>query len=352
MMIRRNAILSIVFALAVSAMAQDGGSGQRHDLPNAPAPSFDLSKSHQLMREGNYREALRALKEVEAHSPEASGLAHDLGVVYYYLGDFDDAVPALHRAFAESADDHEAEQLLGMSFFQMGKPAEAIPWLKQFRAAMPAGSVDTEYVLGLCYLRTRDYEHARSSIAAMYNVAPESAAGYLFTARMLLRQGDDPAAEQHAQKAVALDSRLPLAHLLLGEIYLYRLDMPKAIQELEQEIKLNPANAGVYDRLADAYLRSARLNDAEAMLKRSLLLDGNSTGPFILLGKVHLKRKDYWQAKMYLEKAVKMDPNNFISHHLLGEAYQGAGKVQEAEHELKLAEQLQSARQPKLEDVH
>src|SRR5256885_4965165 len=116
MMIRGNAILLIVFALAVSAIAQDGVPAQPHDLPNAPTPVFDLSRSHQLMHDGNYREALRALKEVEVHSPEASGLAHDLGVVYYHLGNFVDAVPALHRAFAESADDHEAEQLLGMSF--------------------------------------------------------------------------------------------------------------------------------------------------------------------------------------------------------------------------------------------
>jgi Tfp pilus assembly protein PilF len=54
---------------------------------------------------------------------------------------------------------------------------------------------------------------------------------------------------------------------------------------------------------------------------------------------------------MYLERAVKMDPNNYISHHLLGEAYQGAGRAEEAEHELKLAEQLQSGRPARLADV-
>jgi len=350
MMIDRKLILLLIFALPVHA-AQDGGAEKRHDALPSPAVSLELSQAHNLMEQGKYQEALQALKKIELSSFNASGLAHDLGATYYHLGNYADAVPALQHALEESPDDHEAEQLLGISFFQLGKPDEAISWLLKLKAALPAGNPDTDYVLGLCYLRSRDYEHARGSFAAMYGVPPESAAAYLFTARMLLRQGDDPRAAELAQKAAAIDSRLPLAHLLLGEIYLYRLDLSKAIHEFEQEIKFNPAYAGSYDRLADTYLRMSRLNEAEALLKRSLLLDSNSTGPYILLGKVHLKKKDYPQARMYLERAVKMDPNNYISHHLLGEAYQGAGKAEEAEHELKLAEQLQSGRPASLAGV-
>jgi Flp pilus assembly protein TadD len=36
-----------------------------------------------------------------------------------------------------------------------------------------------------------------------------------------------------------------------------------------------------------------------------------------------------------------MDPNNPIPHHLLGQAYRELGRTEEAERELKLAEQLQ-----------
>lgn len=301
------------------------------------------------MEQGRYREALQTLKKMESQSSSAPGLAHDLGAAYYHVGDFADAAIALRRAVGESAGDHEAEQLLGISLFQLGKPDEAIPWLLKLKAAVPPGNTDTEYVLGLCYLRTRDYERARAAFSAMYGVSSESASAYLFLARMLLRQGGDAAAEQYAKKASELDARLPLVHFLLGEVYLYRSEMPGAVREFEYEIRNNPAYAASYDRLADAYLRMAQLDEAEKLLKRSLLLDGNSTGPYILLGKVHLKKKDYAQARMYLEKAVKMDPNNFISHHLLGEAYRGAGKLEEAEHELKLSEQLQAGVQARLD---
>jgi tetratricopeptide (TPR) repeat protein len=342
--------LPVLFAAVAQAPGQERSPGQRADaLPSAP--SADLADAHELIKQGRYPEALEALNKIKLHSPGRNGVAHDLGVAYYHLGNFADAVPAFQQALAESAEDHEAEQLLGISLLQVGKPDEAIPWLVKLKADMPEGSQDTDYILGLCYLRTRDYDHARGAFSAMYGVSPESAAAYLFTARMLLRQGDDSAAEQLANKAAELDSRLPLVHFLLGEIYLYRSNLPSAVHEFESEIKWNPAHAASYDRLADAYLRMARLDEAEKLLKRSLLLDSYSTGPYILLGKVQLKRKDYRQARMYLERAVKMDPNNFISHHLLGEAYRGAGKLDEAEHELKLAEQLQSAVQARLGDV-
>jgi hypothetical protein len=46
-----------------------------------------------------------------------------------------------------------------------------------------------------------------------------------------------------------------------------------------------------------------------------------------------------------------MDPNNSIPHHLLGQAYRGVGRTEDAQRELKLAEQLQSAENPKPTEI-
>jgi Flp pilus assembly protein TadD len=42
-----------------------------------------------------------------------------------------------------------------------------------------------------------------------------------------------------------------------------------------------------------------------------------------------------------LHKAISMDPNNAMPHHLLGQAYRELGRTEDAERELKQAEQLQ-----------
>lgn len=333
--------------------ALDRGAGAAQDqhspLPSAPAPVPGLENVRNLTAAGKYRESLLLAQWIKAKSPDMPGLNHELGVVYYHLGGLSEATGALRQAIAESAEDHEAQQLLGMSYFQLGRPAEAIPWLEKIKELMPAGNVDVSYVLGLCYLNVKDYEKARGSFAMMYGVPPGSAAACLFTARMLLRQGQEDAAGEYARKAAAIDSRLPLVHLLLGEIALFKAQTQQAREEFQEEIKLNPGHAGTYERLADAYLREGDMHEPEALLKRSLLLDPNSTGPYILLGKLEIRKKEYAQAATYLEKAARMDPGNFITHHLLGEAYNGMGKPVDAERELKNAAEIQAAQHPKAE---
>ena len=96
----------------------------------------------------------------------------------------------------------------------------------------------------------------------MFAVAADSAAAYLFTARMLLRQDFGPIAEEYAQKAVALDPKLPLAHYLLGEVNLYHSKIPEAIAEFEKELQLNPGYAPGYYKLADAYSRVQKFDEA------------------------------------------------------------------------------------------
>ena len=210
------ALLLSLGVLIPSAYGPQGGHAQQSSLPSAPLPAPDLESTRRLIAAGDYKQALSILEQIKAKSPYTPGLSHELGVARYHLGDLSQAIDNLRQAVMESSDDHEAQQLLGMSYFQLGRPAEAIPLLEKVRSVMPAGNVDSFYVLGLCYLQTKDYEKARGALAAMYSVAPDSAAAYLFTARMLFRQGFEAAAQEHAGKASALDPKLPLVHFLLG----------------------------------------------------------------------------------------------------------------------------------------
>jgi Flp pilus assembly protein TadD len=60
------------------------------------------------------------------------------------------------------------------------------------------------------------------------------------------------------------------------------------------------------------------------------------------MGKVLQKKGEPALAVRSLQRAISMDPNNAVPHHLLGQAYRDLGRTEEAERELKLAEQLQS----------
>jgi tetratricopeptide (TPR) repeat protein len=302
-------------------------------------PEFEQSRM--LLQQGKYDEALAVLAALQQKQSDLLGLSHELGLALYKKGDYVKAIEVLQKARQENADDNEAVQLLGLSYYLANRPADAIPELEKVQAWFATTNVDAAYILGICYIQTRDYPNARKAFARMFGVPEESAASYLFTARMLLRQDFGPVAEEYAQKAATLDPKLPLVHFLLGELDLYHSKFPEAIAEFQKELQLNPGYAAAYYKLADAYSRIQKFDEAEKLLQRSIWLDATSTGPYILMGKVLQKKGETELAVRALQRALTMDPNNPVAHHLLGQAYRDLGRTEDAERELNAAGQLE-----------
>jgi tetratricopeptide (TPR) repeat protein len=338
-------ILTLLWTGSVLSLAQETSPPGAPSVPSpqaSPTAASDFSHTHKLMQQGKLDEAIAELQALEASNPNPKGLDLELGTAYYKKSDYVKAITFLKKATASDPGNGEAAQLLGLSYYLNGYPGQAIPLLEKVQGWYPRANVDAAYILGICYIQTKDYPGARKAFAKMFDVPPDSAAGYLFTARMLLRQEFDPVAEEYAQKAAALDPKLPLAHFLLGELYLFKSRVPEAIAEFQKELAINPGHAAAYYKLADAYSRIQKFEDAERLLQRSIWLDSTSTGPFILMGKVLEKKGEFELAVRALQRAATMDPNNPTTHHLLGQAYRDMGRKEEAENELKLAQQLQT----------
>ncbi len=190
-----------------------------------------------------------SLQSLHTATPNMAGVDRLEGDALYDLNRLRDAEAAYARALAANPHDEAAAQMRGLTLFRLGRPADAIPLLEVNHAFGAQTKADPTYVLALCYLDTLHYDDARRAFALQYGMAPESAAAYLLAARMLLRRGYVPVAQQFAEKAVALDPRLPLAHQLLGEIALAQNKPDLAIAELEKERTANPLQPAVYERL-------------------------------------------------------------------------------------------------------
>jgi tetratricopeptide (TPR) repeat protein len=338
-------ITLLVFFSGTMLVAQAPPSSAPASSPSplkAGSTDADFSGARRLAQQGKFDEAIAMIETMAAKSPKPAGISHELGATYYKKGDYLKAAEYLKKAAADDPNDKEAVQLLGLSYYLAGRPAEAIPYLEQVQAWYPRANIDASYILGVSYIQAKDYPNARKAFAKMFDVSPESGASYLFTARMLFRQEFIPIAEDYAQKAVAADPKLPLAHQLLGEIHTYTSKIPEAINDFQQELAINPAYPPAYYKLADAYSRVQKYDEAERLLQRSIWLDATSTGPYILLGKVLEKKGEPVLALRTLQRAAAMDPNNPMTHQLLGQAYRDIGKPDEAENELKLAEQLRN----------
>jgi len=302
----------------------------------------EIAEAQAKLDHGQVDEALVELTKLQTQAPDTPGLARALGVANFRKGDYASAATELKKATDKSPDDKEAVQLLGLSYYYLGRTPDAIPLLERVHSWFPVANVDASYLLGISYVRVNDYEKARKAFAQMYDVGEDSAASHFVLARMLLREGFDPVAEQELLKAAKIDPKLPGVHLFLGELYTYKSQIDKAIAELNAELAINPVSAEALYKLADAYSRVQKWEDAQRLLQRSIWMDSTSTGPFVLMAKVLLKKNEYLLSSRAAQKAISMDRNNYYAHFLLGQAYSKLGKTVEADSEMKLSQELQA----------
>jgi tetratricopeptide (TPR) repeat protein len=346
----RRVLLQVVIGVVIGLTARPQWAQAPPQAGNSPV-SLTTAEAQKLLDSGRLDEALKALDALSLQNPAPAGVERLRGMAYYEQGQMQSAADAFDKAVVQDPSDREAMQMRGVTLFRMGKPGAAIPLLEKAHLSVASTNIDSNYVLGLCYLDTRRYDDARKAFATQYGFPSESPSAYLLAARMMLRRDYLPVADTFAQKALALNPNLPMAHLLIGQIRLVQSQFPEAVAEFEKERELNPLFGEVYDRLGDTYVRQGDYPKAQEALDRAVLLEPNSPVAFILLGKVLLKQQQPVMAKMYLEKALAMDPRNYMTHTLLGQAYRSLGQASQASHEFQVAEQIQADAQPKLETV-
>ena len=158
---------------------------------------------------------------------------------------------------------------------------------------------------------------------------------------MMIRLEFEALAEPELKGAIEQDPKLPQAHLLLGQMALFRGRLDEAVALTEREIAINPTNAMAFSQIGDARVRQGRWDEAVAALQKSLWLNPFYSAPYILLGKAYLQKGQPATAEGMLTRAIQYDPNNRSAHYLLGQVLQRIGRLDEAKREFAIAERLQ-----------
>ena len=308
-----------------------------------------VAEARRLINEGSPGKAIERLQA--ARNGGDPGLQPEidllLGVAYYHADEPAKAVevlrPIVDRLPAGSLARREAEQVLGLAAVVTGRFAEAVPRLEATRRWAPA-NMELAYALAQAYIQTQRPDAARTTVASIYGVPPDSAGAHLLAAQLMIRLEMEPQAEVELTKAVEKDSRLPGANLLLGQIALFRGRLPDAVSLTERELAISPASAMALAQLGDAYVRQSKWDDAIAALQKSIWLNPYYSAPYILLGRAYLKKEQPSVAEGMYRRAIQFDPNNRTAHYLLAQLLQQSGREEEAKREFEIAERLKSPR--------
>jgi adenylate cyclase len=148
-------------------------------------------------------------------------------------------------------------------------------------------------------------------------------------------------ARELAERAIALDDTLAGAHLLLGQIYLWRKEHDRAIAQAERAVALAPNAADGYETLAEVLGWAGRAEESLRFIRQAMRL--NPHYPFFYLwtlGHGYYLMRRTQDAVDALTRVVQQNPNFLAAHAYLAVLFTEMGREKEAREAWDKARQL------------
>lgn len=138
-------------------------------------------------------------------------------------------------------------------------------------------------------------------------------------------------ARRLATRALALDSTLSEAHVILGYISdAVDLDYASADEHYLAAMRANPSDARAYSRRAQMMARLGRGDEAIASAKRAVQLDPASPAVYADLGAVYMTLNRWRDAEQSFRSALALDPGHPILSQNLANVLAELGRYAEA----------------------
>jgi tetratricopeptide (TPR) repeat protein len=307
----------------------------------------------------------RTLATVEPQNADVQG---NLGVLLYFRGDYQQAIPHLRAAIHLRPGLPKIQALLGLAEQRSSETSAAItdlrtafPLLEEPKIKREVGGVliadyarsgdpqdalavtgtllkDDPTNVNLLYTEYRlGSDIADQAILTLALAAPESAQMHQAMAHELYRHDDTPAAIANYRKALAMDPNLPGLHFELAEL-LENSNDPTLQKQAEAEYKLalkeNPDNEKAWVRMGDILARQGDTTGASADYQKALALDPTDDDAMVDQANLLLASNHPNEAERLLKQAIATDPTNYSAHYRLSALYRRQGNVDGAKSEL------------------
>ena len=312
---------------------------------------------------GDLTTAAREFGRVADLAPNMAAAHVNLGAVYYAQKDYAKAIPSLRRAveidpalpgahamlgaallaqgFARESIPHlekaQADDLLGVAFFEAGQPDEA---LKHLEAAFAKRPNDPDL---LFYLGQAHAQLSRDLFDKLRAGNPDSARTHQVLGDALAAAGRRDAAIEHFRAALASRPDLHGVHYSIGEIFLEADDFYKAEAEFREEARLVPGSAAAAFKWGVALANLGRTAEAIEQLRRANSLQPDMPETLLELGKALNASGDAKGAETFLLQALKSEqdtPLAGVAHIQLSQVYRKLGRPKEAAEHLKAFQEL------------
>lgn len=308
---------------------------------------------------------LQKVIELDPGNVDALG---NLGVLYFFRGDYKESVPQLRAALQIQPSLFKLQALLGLAERSLGDQAAsrqdleaAFPHLTETKTQAQVGqALMSDYTvhgdlekaatitsillqaqpteISLLYSSYKIYSDlAGKAMLTLALTAPASAQMHQIMARELARHAENDTAIANYREAIKIDPHLLGIHSEFGDL-LYRSPDAKLKAEAEQEfnaaLAANPEDQLALLMLGNIAAAHGNSSAAIADYNRALAIDPDNGDVCTELGKVFVTLNQHDKALPMFERAVQIDPSNYIAHYRLGTLYREAGRSDDAKEQV------------------
>jgi len=255
------------------------------ELKESPnSPELLLKVGEASLREGDYEDAVnyfkKAIKHHKAHhGNRLKAKVHvGLGRAYFDDGIKNDDDGKIHKAKDEFQTAIEVDPLL----------------------------IATYNNLIIVYRKLGMNDEAKSVVAKVEKITPESADGWLELFRVYLYDGESSKAKYSLQKAIIyLPDNISIL-ITAGDIYLHQFMFYEAAELFEKALYLNPSDPHIYNCLGICFKRLRHINKAIEYYHKALKFTPDDPCLHYNLGKAYYQGENISLARKEYEIALKL----------------------------------------------
>ena len=247
--------------------------------------------------------------------------------------------------------------LLGLIYYANGDDDHALSFLDKAVADAPAGGADiigqevAFFQRSTVFYQQGRFDEARTDLEQALSIKPDFYEAH-YNLGILYASTCDPAwqldrAVAEAEAAIRLRPDNASAHQLLGDLYRQAGRYPEAVAELEAAARYDPAGAQIQQLLAGAYEAIGKTDLAQTARTRAIALlqaqasavasgkqvSADPAGPHLDLGDAYLGAGKIDEALAEYQAAQRLAPSDPRISRGLGNAYYWQGKPADAERE-------------------
>lgn len=271
----------------------------------------------------------KAWKSYEQQAVESHYKGYPLGVAYFVLGRYQDAIDAVNCLLNYNPASERALNLRARCYRALKEFERAEIDLRDRLKIIPKDP-QCNYALGLLSLdrsqSARALEHFNKTLAEK----PGHIGALLHSAQANVNLTQYEQAADLARRILQVKPLSTEALLILGRALeaQYRLDEASEIYHRAVETEPNSLKANF--ALGLVYKSLGRNSSAIIHLQKTIDLDPSESEAYYALGVIHCGARNYPQAIRPLQKCLDLNPNHQFARYTLGKACLGCERVEEA----------------------